>query len=112
MSPKFPFVLQILGRDFEVTRAPLKDCYGESEAWRRRITINVADGEFGVPDDRVMEVLAHEVMHMALAVSGHADEDNSTTLDAKQEEAVCIVAEAVWIAMQSVPQQRGRKPNT
>lgn len=96
--PKCPFVIQVCGRDVTVRRAPLKDSYGESTAWAGEVVINNA-GEYAVPPARFWEVLTHELTHLALAYSGHVDEDNSATLTSAQEEAVCIVAESVWLSL-------------
>lgn len=96
--PKCPFVVQVCGRSVTVRRAPLKDSYGESVAWTGEVVINNS-GEYAVPASRFWEVLVHELTHLALAYSGHTDEDHSATLTGAQEEAVCIVAESVWLTM-------------
>lgn len=113
--PKFPFVLQVCGTPFTVKREPVPDAYGESSLWHREIVISTADcGEWSTPDDRVWDVLAHEVMHMVLGLAGLSNDDNDTVLTKSQEEQVCIVSELMWQALAPVLVQqlaRGAKPN-
>lgn len=112
--PKFPFTLNICGRDFQVTREPIEDGYGESSAMDRVIALSTADHpKWPLPDHMVWEVLAHEVMHMVLALNGVVTEDNSGgSLTRVEEELVCVAAETLWATMQSVPSKNNDSPRS
>jgi hypothetical protein len=93
-----PRHVNILGVEFEVMSADLKDDCGESKASYRTIFIDE-----DIPEDTKTETLYHEITHMILAQSGAAE-----LLDEKTEEAICQAMGAGLYVLFKDQEERGR----
>ena len=86
------YSLTILGQDFEIQHVPNlivdgEKCEGGCYCSERVIKI---DDVLRFEVDRYNRVLTHELMHMAIGISGISE-----MMDLKTEEAICVLMESV-----------------
>lgn len=85
---KVPASLTILGNETPINIIKMKN-FGEFCYNREEIDLQV-----GVRDDLAKKTLIHEIVHAALAFSGHHEE-----IDEKKEEALCRMFENTFFPL-------------